>query len=108
MAEIPDIIRKIINKFIIESEKISLHIQKIILFGSYAKGNYNEWSDIDIAVISDNFDGIRYYDNMKLNLPVIRTSSLLETHPYRPEDFTQDDPFVKEILKNGILVYSSN
>ena len=27
---------------------------KIILFGSYAKGNYHEDSDIDIAVVLDN------------------------------------------------------
>ncbi|OQX78979.1 MAG: hypothetical protein B6D61_04385 [Bacteroidetes bacterium 4484_249] len=35
------------------------HIEagKIVLFGSYAKGNWNENSDIDIAIIVDKVEG---------------------------------------------------
>ena len=35
--------------------KVKQHypVKKILLFGSYAKGNFNEDSDIDIAVIID-------------------------------------------------------
>ncbi len=32
-----------------------MHLDKIILFGSYAYGTPNEDSDIDICVIDDNF-----------------------------------------------------
>ena len=30
--------------------------QRIILFGSFARGNINEYSDVDVAVISDKFN----------------------------------------------------
>lgn len=105
MAKIPDEIREIIKKFLIEASKEQLHIARIILFGSYAKGNYTEWSDIDLAVVSEDFEGIRLFDNIKLDKPVLRTSSLLETYPFRPEDFNESNPFVRdEILKYGIEI----
>ena len=46
---------KIINSVRNALEIGGIHIDKIILFGSYARGNANEYSDIDIAVISDDF-----------------------------------------------------
>ena len=51
-----DIINSI-NKFIEEIKK-HYNVTAIILFGSYAKGTENENSDIDIAVISDEFEAI--------------------------------------------------
>lgn len=37
-------------------------IKKIILYGSYARGDYNENSDIDILILTDlNFNEIEYY-----------------------------------------------
>jgi predicted nucleotidyltransferase len=93
-----------INKFIEESERIGIHLQQVILFGSYAKGNNTEWSDIDLAVVSDSFEGIRFNDNMKLSEPVIRANIDIETHPFRPEDFTSDNPYVQDILSYGIRI----
>ena len=52
-----------INQFIKEIKK-QYNITAIILFGSYAKGTENENSDIDIAIVSDDFDDI--YDCMAI------------------------------------------
>lgn len=46
-----------INKFIEEIKK-QYNVTAIILFGSYAKGTENEDSDIDIAIISSDFNDI--------------------------------------------------
>lgn len=35
----------------------NITVDRIIVFGSYAKGNYTENSDLDIAVISRDFNG---------------------------------------------------
>ena len=45
--------REDINKVIINIKKIA-NPKKIYLFGSYAKGKANEYSDIDILVIDDS------------------------------------------------------
>ena len=34
-----------------------IRVDKIVVFGSYARGNYSPDSDLDIAIISSDFDG---------------------------------------------------
>ena len=90
----------IVNKFItLVSEEFPL--KSVILFGSYAHGNATEYSDIDLAVVSDNFEGSRFFDKKKLNKYILKTSTDLEVHPFKTQDFTEDDPFVKEIIRTG-------
>jgi len=53
-----------------------------------------------VAVVSAVFAGSRFDDRKKtICLPI---SSEHEVHPYTPEDFTEDDPFVKEIIETEI------
>lgn len=104
MAKVPDKILKIIDDFIMEAGKDNIPIQQAVLFGSYSNGKYHEWSDIDLAVVSDKFEGNSIYDAMKLFDTKLKISIDLELHPYRPEDFNTDNPFVSEILKHGIRI----
>ena len=60
--------------------------RQIILFGSYAKGTENEDSDIDIAVISDDFDDI--YDCMAILMGMTwDIDARIEPHPISKEDY---------------------
>lgn len=104
MVEVPDKLNQLILKFVSEAKKDNINISQAILFGSYANGTNHEFSDIDLAVVSNDFEGIRLFDNIKLVDATLRTSIDIETHPYRPEDFTPDNLFVKEILDNGIRI----
>jgi predicted nucleotidyltransferase len=36
-----------------------IHASKAVLFGSFVRGDANEWSDIDLIVIAPEFDGIK-------------------------------------------------
>ena len=89
-------------KEIMEKLKTSLFV--LLVFGSYAKGNQNKWSDIDIALVSKDFTGSGFYDRKKVNPYLIRIDSRIEPHPFKPEDFTGDNPFVNEILKDAIEI----
>lgn len=54
MPNLPKNIEKIIEKFVQELQKIlDTHLKKVILYGSYARGDYNENSDIDIMILTD-------------------------------------------------------
>lgn len=108
MAGIPVEVKNIINKFIDNAIKNNIELHSVYLFGSFAKGTNHKWSDIDLAVISDDFEGIRFYDRLKLAKTKIETSSSIETHTYRKEDFTLDNPFVGEILSHAIKVYEKH
>ena len=73
---------------------------KIILFGSYAKGNFNEDSDIDIAVIFKDYSNLI---DMQLELMRLRRKidSRIEPHPFRECEFESSNPLVSEIIKYG-------
>jgi predicted nucleotidyltransferase len=83
-------------------------LRSIYLFGSYAGGNPREYSDIDLALVSDAFEGDRFSDRQKLNRFILKTSSDIEVHPFKTEDFTEDNPFVKEIIETGIKIEITN
>jgi len=96
-------INNIVNKFVsIVSDEFP--IKTAYLFGSYANGNAGEYSDVDIAVVSDKFEGSRFFDKKKLNKYILKTSIDLEVHPFRTVDFTEDNPFVKEIIHTGLKI----
>lgn len=61
-------------------------------------------SDNDLAIVSSAFEGTPFYERRKLYHAVIAVDAGIETHPYRPEDFTDTDPFVREILRTGIQI----
>jgi predicted nucleotidyltransferase len=94
-------INNIVSRFI-ALVSVEFPVKGVYLFGSYAKGTAHDNSDIDIAIVSDKFEGRRFWDREKLGKYVIKSSFDLEVHPYKTEDFTEDDPFVKEILQTGL------
>jgi len=73
---------------------------KVILFGSFAKGNYNDDSDIDIAVVFNDYDNLL---DMQLELMRLRRKidSRIEPHPFRESEFNLSNPVVNEIIKYG-------
>ncbi len=103
--------KKSVNREIMESiqkyiEKISQYykIETIILFGSYAKGTENENSDIDIAIISSDFNDI-IEDGANLIGYTWKIDTRIEPHPIKIEDYEQiSTPFVQEIINTGIKV----
>ncbi len=73
---------------------------RFILFGSFAKGNFNEDSDIDIADILEDFNNLI---DIQVELMRLRRKidSRIEPHPFRENDFILSNPLVNEIVKYG-------
>lgn len=95
-------IRLILKKYIDTIKSNGIMIEKLYLFGSYARGTADENSDIDIALISKHFKGVRFEDR-RLLVPLRRKIDVrIEPIPYRPEDFKASDPLALEIMQNGI------
>ncbi len=79
-------------------------IKEIILFGSYAHGQPKEYSDIDIAVISDWFEGSPKIENMQyLSRIAAAYNSLIEALPFTEEEYRNLDKrsFLASIVKTG-------
>ncbi len=82
----------------------NLSIQKAILFGSFAKNQNHEFSDIDLALWSDTFTGVgfldyKFFSTLKYKYKVF---SDIECHTFSPQ---HPNPFEEEILNTGILLY---
>ena len=102
MAQLPAKVRDAIDNYLQALRRNNIPIKEAILFGSYARGNYQEWSDIDIALVSDIFVGNRIDDKDKIRKVTLSISSEIEVIPFSPNDFNLKNPFVKEILKTGV------
>ena len=90
-------------KAMIRPLAIEYGLKRIYLFGSFAKGTANEDSDIDIAVISDDFEDI--YDCMAVLMGMTwDIDARIEPHPIKVKDFEEGNPFVQEIIDTGIKV----
>jgi uncharacterized protein len=78
-------------------------LKKSYLFGSYANGNPNENSNIDIAVVFENEND--FYTNQMILMKFRREIDLrIEPHPITEKDFTANNPFAYEIQKTGIVL----
>jgi predicted nucleotidyltransferase len=105
MAEIPKDIRKIIENYLKDLSS-EIDIDKAILFGSYAKGNYNSDSDIDLAVFSDAFKNVERVEGIKYLLKKARKYRGYDIQPisFTKQDYQEGIGIVKEVLKTGIEV----
>lgn len=102
MAQIDSSIIKTATKFLDKIKEENIEIKEAFLFGSYAKNTENKWSDIDVAIISRNFSENRFEERVRLMKISHTIDSRIEPVPFRPENFTDDDPLACEIKKHGI------
>lgn len=98
--------KKIIDdvKFFIEQIKNEINIHSVYLFGSCAKSENQDASDIDVAIVSDSFAGFIFTDTELILNKTKNINRMIEPHPFRIEDFTEDNPFVKEIISTGLRI----
>lgn len=80
-------------------------IEKVYLFGSYAKGKSTDDSDIDIALIFTKLEDSKRFDiQVQLMMLAAQIDSRIEPHPISLKDFNSGNSFVAEIKKTGIEV----
>ena len=86
-------------------ERNGIKVEKIILFGSYAKGTPRPWSDLDICVVSKQFGKDPHDEMVKLMHLTIDIDPMIEPHPYSPKDLADFyDPLAYEINKTGKVI----
>lgn len=84
-------------------------INRIILFGSYAKLIYSEKSDIDIAIILDERTKEKGLVEKKISIIAEKLSKKheksIQVHFFTESDLKhKEDPLIKDILRGRILV----
>ena len=96
---------KTVRNYAKEINEKGVNLRKVIMFGSFAKGTQHEWSDIDVALVADNFTGVSFLDKklfpyIGIKEPYIR----IEPITYPTDYFQESDPFIEEIKNTGIEI----
>jgi predicted nucleotidyltransferase len=98
-------IRGIVDEFARKLSENHIDYDSLILFGSYAKGNFHKDSDMDIAVISSQFGKNRLLERIKLMKISSKVDSRIEPHPVSLIDWEEGwKQIVYEIKKTGIKI----
>ncbi|MDA2922835.1 nucleotidyltransferase domain-containing protein [Patescibacteria group bacterium AH-259-L07] len=101
--KLPQKINKAIKEYI-EVLKKDIPIQKVIIYGSYAKGKGRKGSDIDLVIVSDKFGKSPQEEGKYLfrKLWDIENAKI-EPIGYSPKDFqtSSPSPLLYEIRKYG-------
>lgn len=104
MVNVAPEVRSLVTRYIQGLEQDDIHIQSAFLFGSRADREFDQWSDIDIALVSDDFAGNRFMDKERIRRITLAVSPLLSPIPFTTADFTDEDPFVRHIRETGVSV----
>ncbi len=82
-----------------------IDLKTAILFGSYARGEQQEWSDIDVALVADEFVGVGFEDIKRfIDVTIQKPFLFIESHTFNTGEFEQGSPFIAEIRRTGIVV----
>ena len=88
------------KQFIEELKEAGYTVKKAYLYGSYLDGKQTKFSDIDVAVVADEFTGLSVID-IKPFLGILGKYRLIHAKTYSSDDLINGEPFLDEIIKNG-------
>ena len=96
---------KTVRNYAKEINQQGINLRKVILFGSFAKGTQHEWSDIDVALVADDFTGVGFLDTPRFSSIGIKEPYIrIEAKTYPTDYFIESDPFIEEIKQTGIEI----
>jgi predicted nucleotidyltransferase len=102
------------SRFQEELERILVGIrryqpQKVILFGSFARGDHHALSDVDLLIIKET--DRPFTERIGDVLALCDYSIPLEPLVYTSEEFEQmrrkNNPFIEQVLREGKVIYES-
>lgn len=88
----------------------AVRIEAIVLYGSHVNGSPDEWSDIDIAVISPDFEELPMWERQRV---ISRTTAhrdpSLAPIGYPSSEYHNPGrhSFLREIIRTGRVVYEA-
>jgi len=79
-------------------------LKKAFLFGSFSRNEQRTGSDIDLALVADEFMGVgyfylQYFVDIKIS---DKRFTSIEPHTFSTAHFEQGDPFIEQIKQAGI------
>ncbi len=102
MARRPRKLEDVIARFCKELEKLGVHVERMYLFGSYRHGTQRVHSDIDLVVVSEDFERFGYWERFDvLGVAAVRILEPIESKGLTPKEIEEGklSTFWKYILE---------
>lgn len=97
---------EIISDFRKALESAGVGAQKILLYGSYATGDSRPESDIDLVVISEDFEDKSYWQRIDiLSKAIYKVFQPIEAVAMTPKEWERGDSFIVDYAQDGEVVY---
>lgn len=111
----PQTMQNLMQQYISEIKKIyGSHLQKVILYGSYARGDFRQDSDIDIMILLDisDLELKAYSQELSYMTYDFNLDNDLEIKPIAKSEahfrkWVENYPFYANIHKEGVILYGA-
>ena len=101
MDRTEDTVLKLVSDFLQTLQRSDIRLEQAYLYGSHAEGRARPDSDIDVALVSDDF-GDWLEDHRRIVDALLSNDVRIEAVRFRPEEFRDENPLVWEIKTKGI------
>jgi predicted nucleotidyltransferase len=106
MAKATPELKRIVKRYRIQLEMMGIRPTRVLLYGSQASGTAREGSDIDLIVISGDWE--KYNHRQRLELLGVAAARILE--PVQAQGFTPSEirqkqitPFWEQVMKEQAI-----
>ncbi|MBI2666258.1 nucleotidyltransferase domain-containing protein [Candidatus Woesearchaeota archaeon] len=99
------IVKQLKSFKVILSKKMK--VEKMILYGSRARGDALKHSDVDVLLVSKYFQDVPFLERMYLSSKGWKYKPPLEMFCYTPQEFAlkkKENSYMKMILKEGVTI----
>jgi predicted nucleotidyltransferase len=111
----PQILQDLIKQYIIEIKKIyGSHLRQVILFGSYARGDFGPESDVDIMILLDisDLELKAYSQQLSYMTYDFNLDNDLDIKPIAKSEkhfnkWVKNYPFYGNIYREGVVLYGA-
>lgn len=99
-------VRDIVRRFAASIAERGIHVDKVLLYGSYASNRQGSDSDLDVAIVSPDFGRDRLGEGTLLNRLAWRVDARLHPVPLSSAAFSEDTwvPLIHEVRSTGIEI----
>ncbi len=99
-----DVLKKI-TQFKDVLKKKGIEVEKIVLYGSWANGTHNEWSDVDLVVISRDFEDKDYWTRIEiLSEAIYEVFKPIEAVAFTPQEWQRKESLICQYAQKGEVI----
>ena len=106
MAKKRQQISMIIKAYLGQLKKLGITTQRVILYGSFARGDNKKESDIDLIIVSDDFEDMNLRERLEiLGIAAARILEPIEALGYTSKEFEEAEKssFLDEVLNSKVV-----